>query len=246
MQMRIIRQLSAACVAAVALAASANANAQNNDYHATIHSANWVFGNADNGGAAIIRADILHQTCNTFVQDFATHEMWYMTDESNLYWVEVGVYDGEGTNSVANPCENDVIFWTDSRPNGGSLHNHFFSNGWSFGSYYQAVVTYRGGCTWDVQFGGLDLGTSTANCPGNGRFLYMGVETTNQGSGSVKGFATGWQAQDGSGNWSAMSQDVAGQGWGTMWMNWDNPPYIEQVGNSSWGLQTEEVLGEGF
>ena len=84
MQMRIIRQLSAACVAAAALAASANANAQNNDYHATIHSANWVFGNADNGGAAIIRADILHQTCNTFVQDFATHEMWYMTDESNL------------------------------------------------------------------------------------------------------------------------------------------------------------------
>ncbi len=29
-------------------------------------------------------------------------------------------------------------------------------------------------------------------------------------------------------------------------MNWDNPPNIEQVGNSSWGLQTEEVLGEAF
>jgi hypothetical protein len=241
--MHIVRPLSAVCVAAAALTASVNANATNH-YHATAHS-DWVFGNADNGAAAIIRADILHQTCNTFVQDFVTHEMWYMTDSSANFWVEVGVYDGEGTNALTNPCENDRIFWADSRP-GGGLNVHFYTNGWSLGSYYQVEVTAAGSCTWNVFFGGLFLNASTNNCPGSGRRLYMGIETTNQGSGSVRGFATGWQAQDGSGNWSAQGQDVAGQGWGTMWMNGDNPPNIEQVGDSPWGLQSEEVLGEPF
>ncbi len=154
MHMSIVRQLSVACVAAAALTASANAGA---DYHAYIHSANTVYGTADNGGAAIIRADILHQTCNTFVHDFVTHEMWYMTDSSNNYWVEVGVYDGEGTNAITNPCENDRIFWADSRPNGGGLNVHWFTNPWSFDTYYQASVTTAGNCNWNVVFGGLAL-----------------------------------------------------------------------------------------
>lgn len=241
MHMSIVRQLSAACVATAALTASANANA---DYHATVHSLNTVYGTADNGGAVIIKTNILHQTCNTFVHDFATHEMWYMTDSSGNYWVEVGVYDGEGTDAITNPCENDRIFWADSRPNGGGLNVHWLTNGWSFGTYYQAEVTASGSCSWNVIFGGLALGTSTSNCPGSGRNFFAGIETTTQGSGSVQGFATGWQARDSSGNWSAQGTDVAGQGWGTMWMTSDNPPNIEQAANSSWGLQTEETLNE--
>jgi hypothetical protein len=31
-----------------------------------------------------------------------------------------------------------------------------------------------------------------------------------------------------------------------MWMKWDNPRSIEQVGRSSLGIQTEEVLGEAL
>lgn len=244
--MHIVRPLSAACVVAAALTASANASATS--WHATVHSG-AVTGTADDGGAVILNTSVLHQTCNTFVQDFDTHEMWYMTDSSGSFWVEVGVYDGEGTNSLTNPCENGgspTIFWTDNRPNGGGLHNHFFSNGWTLGDYYQAEVTASGSCSWNVIFGGLALGTSTNNCPGTGRVFYAGVETTTQSSGSVQGWATGWQAQDSSGNWSAQGTSVAGQGWGTMTMTWDNPPNIEQVANSAWGLQTEEVLGVSF
>lgn len=241
MHMSIVRQLSAACVAAAALTASANANADH--YHATVHSANTVYGSGDNGAAVVIKTNILHQTCNSFVHDFVTHEMWYRTDSSGNYWVEVGVYDGEGTDAIFNPCENDRIFWADSRP-GGGLNVHWYTNGWSFGSYYEAYVTAAGNCTWNVVFGGLALGTSTNNCPGSGRNFLAGIETTTQGSGSVQGFATGWQAQDSSGNWSALGTSVAGQGWGTMWMNWDNPPNIQQVANSPWGIQTEETFHE--
>jgi hypothetical protein len=234
MHMPIVRQLSAACVATAALTASVNANAH---YYGYVHSAT-ISGPADDGASIIIKTNILHQTCNTFVQNFDTHEMWYKTDSSGNYWVEVGVYDGEGTNSIFNPCENDVIFWADSRP-GGGLNVHFYNNGWSFGSYYQAEVTASGSCSWNVIFGGLALGTSTSNCPGSGRSLYAGIETTTQSSGSVQGFVTGWQSEDGSGNWSS-------QGWGTMWMAENNPPSIEQVANSPWGAQTEETLNEGF
>jgi hypothetical protein len=227
------RQLSAACVAAAALTASVDASAH---YYAFVHSAN-ISGPGDDGASVIIKTNILHQTCNTFVQDFATHEMWYMTDSSNSFWVEVGVYDGEGTNSVTNPCENDRIFWADSRP-GGGLNLHFYTNGWSFGSYYQAEVTASGSCAWNVIFGGLALGTSTNNCPGSGRQIKAGIETTTQSSGSVQGFVTGWQSENGSGIWS--------QGWGTMWMAENSPPSIEQVADSPWGVQTEETLNEGF
>jgi hypothetical protein len=233
MDMHIARQLSAACVGAAALTASVNANA---DYHGYVHSA-FISGPADNGSAVVLKTNILHQTCNSFVHEFDTHEMWYMTDSSGSFWVEVGVYDGEGTNSITNPCENDVTFWADSRP-GGGLNVHFFGGGWSFGTYYQAEVTAAGNCTWNVIFGGVTLGTSTNNCPGSGRQIIAGIETTTQSSGSVQGFATDWLSENASGNWS--------NGWGTMWMAGDDPPSIEQVANSPWGPQTEETLNEPF
>jgi hypothetical protein len=240
--MHIGKPLSAACVAAAALTASASADAH---YYATVHSVENIYGPADNGAAIILRTNSLHQTCNTFVQDFVTHEMWYMTDDSGNYWIEVGFWDGEGTNAIFNPCNNDMPFWADSRP-GGGLNVHWTNNGWSFGDYYQGVITAAGDCTWNVILGGVTLGTSTSNCPGSGRFFRAGIETTTQGSGSVQGFATGWQAQDGWGNWSAMGQATAGQGWGALWMNWDGPPNMQQVGDSSWGIQTEETLNEPF
>ena len=243
--MHIVRPLSATCVAAAALTASTHASADEIHYRAYLHSTDWIYGAADNGAAAILRTDILHQTCNSFVNDFDTHEMWYMTDSSGAYWIEVGFYDGEGTNTILNPCVNDVVFWADQRP-GGGLNVHFYNYGWSFGTYYQAQITASGSCTWNVGIGGLTLGTSTSNCPGSGRRLYAGIETTTQSSGSVKGFATGWQALDGSWNWSAQGTSVAGQGWGVMWMDANDPPSIKQVGNSPWGLQSEETLNEPF
>jgi hypothetical protein len=236
MHISIIKPLSAACVVTAALTASVNANAQH--YHGYVYS-NTIYGSADDGSSSIIKTNILHQTCNTFDEgNFVTNEMWYMTDSSNNYWVEVGVYDGEGTNSITNPCENDVLFWSDSRP-GGGFNTHFYNNGWSLGSYYQVEVAASGSCTWNVRFGGLELGTSTNNCPGSGRILYAGAETTTQSEGSIQGFTTLWQAENGSGVWSS-------SGWGQLWMWGDSPPYIKQVGNSPWGAQTEEVLNENW
>lgn len=240
MHLPIPRQLSAVCVATAGLTATVSASAEPPHYHATVHTSNPEYGPADDGASVLIKTNVLHQTCNTFVHDFVTHEMWYETDDSGNYWVEVGVYDGEGTDAIFNPCNNDVIFWADSRPNGG-LNVHFYGYGWSFGSYYQAEVTTLGGCSWSVFFGGLALGTSTNNCPGSGRKILAGIETTTQGSGSVQGFVTGFQQQNSAGSWGSFSQ-----AWGPMWMNWDNPPSIKQVANSGWGIQTEEVFNEPF
>jgi hypothetical protein len=231
MRVPLVTPLSAVCVAAAALTASSNASAH---YYALVESANITNGDADDGDYILIQTNILHNTCNILTHEFVNHELWYTTDLSGNYWVEVGFKDGE-TNGI--DCVTDIDFWADSRP-GGGYNEHHPDNGWSFGSWYAAEITLTGSCTWNIELGGLSIGTSTSNCPGSGRYLTAGIETTSQSSGSAQGFLTDWWEQNSSGIWN--------QGWDGAFMRYDNPPNIEQVANSQWGLQTEEVLNEPF
>jgi hypothetical protein len=233
MTMRVSR-LSALCIAAAALTASASASAH---FYAYIDSA--PSSNANNGMMAFITTDTLHSTCNLTTYTFVNHEMWYNVDQTGNHWVEVGLKDGE-TNSALQ-CKSDTIFWADSR-NGGGYNEHYFTNGWTLGDRYEMQVTAAGSCTWNVVFGGLNLGNSTNNCPGSGRFLLAGIEATNQGVGSVKGFLDSWEELNGSGTWIP-GWDGAFLCNGQAGCSSGNPPEIKWIVT---GSETEEVHGESW
>jgi hypothetical protein len=214
------------CVAAAALTASVDAAA---DHHYGILLTSSFPVDANDGSSTLIRSDTLHSTCNILTHTFVNHEMWYNTDASG-HWVEVGFKDG-ATNGIN--CVQDMIFWADSRP-GGGYNEHYYNNGWSFGLWYQAQVTTAGSCKWNVTLGGLNLGSSTANCPGSTRYLSAGIEATNQDTGSVKGFLFGWEEQNASGTWVLGWDGVSPPNNGLVS---DNPPNILFLSNE----ETEEA-----
>jgi hypothetical protein len=229
MRVPINTRLSALCVSAAALTASANASAH---YYGEITTPD-IPSDANSGARILIQTDILHNTCNIFTHEFVNHEMWYLTDTSGNYWVEVGFKDG-ATDGI--DCVTQEIFWADSRP-GGGYNEHYYSNGWTLGDWYEMQIVNDGSCSWNVQLGGLNLGDSTANCAGSGRVLQAGLETTSQSSGSAKGFLTEWAELNSAGTWT--------QAWDGVSMVWNSPPYIKQVNQGS-NLGTEEVLNESF
>jgi len=227
MTMPVAIRLSAMCVAAAALTASTDALASH--YYGIIINTN-VGSDANSGAATLIRSDILHSTCNILTHTFVNHEMWYGVVAGNPppYWVEVGFKDG-ATNGIN--CVTQEIFWADSR-NGGGYHEHYYSNGWTLGDWYETQITSSGSCQWAVVLGGLALGTSTSNCAGSGRYLAGGIEANNQGIGSVKGFLDNWEELNGS--WI--------QGWDGAGTSQSNPPNIKFLS----GSETEEVFNEGY
>jgi hypothetical protein len=160
--------------------------------------------------------------------------MWYEVSSTGQFWVEVGFKDGENSGGG---CVSDEIFWADSR-NGGGYNEHYFSNSWTLGSFFGAEITSSGSCQWAVTLGGLNLGTSTANCPGSGRFLAAGIEASNQGTGSARGFLSTWEEQNGSGTWIGSWDGVVPPND----LRSDNPPNIEYLSST----ETEEVHNEPF
>jgi hypothetical protein len=232
MRVLVIHKLSAVCVAAAALTASANASAQH--YYGVL--VNWNVGNgdADQGSAVTIDTDVLSTwDCPNF-KNFVNHEMWYDV-VPGTYWVEVGFKEGI---DYYNNCDYDVDFWADKR-NGGGYHEHFPGNSWNFDTGYQAVVQQPGqtnNCSWDVWLGGVYLGTSTSNCPGTSRKLAAGLETTAQSNSWARGWLWGWQRLDSSRNWWG--------GWDGAGGSQNNPPNIQWANSSQ--TETEEVLNESW
>lgn len=133
--------------------------------------------------------------------DFVTHELWYGLDSNANYWIEVGFRSGD---TYSGDCVSEVDFWADYR-NGGGYHEHYPGNAWNLNEWYNAEIAYANqSCTWNVYLGGLNLGTSTSNCPGTGRNLQAGIEATNTGLGLYDdGYMDDWY-QEGSNNvWTA-------------------------------------------
>jgi hypothetical protein len=229
MRIPVSARLGAAAAAIAALTASTNAWAQHY-YAVTYNNTPPLKGPADNGAYVEIDTSVLHATCNIAQRDIVTHELWYLTDSSGSYWIEVGFFDG-----AANwpGCSTHADFWADSRP-GGGFNEHFPGNSWNFDTWYGAEVTYIGNCNWTILLGGLNIGTSTSNCPGSGRNLVAGIESDSTDHGSVKGYLRNWWEQDGSGNWK--------QSWDGLWAHYNQPLNIEWLN----GNETEEVFNEPF
>ncbi|HTB72664.1 MAG TPA: hypothetical protein VK762_05455 [Polyangiaceae bacterium] len=229
MNMSVVNRLSAACVAIAALTASVNASASSTHYYAILWNPNDNSGNPNTGAAVNIRTDILHSTCNIATHNFVNHEFWYGVTDGGAYWVEVGFKDGL---DIGGGCQTQIDFWADNR-NGGGYNEHYPNNGWSLGTFYTAEVINSGSCAWNVLLGGLNIGTSTSNCQGTGRYLAGGLESTSQTTGSAKGFLSNWQTFNNTwkGGWDGSSTTENGQ------------PFIEFLNNNS---ETEETLNESF
>ncbi len=231
--------LCATCVASAALTASGDARAQH--YYAQLIATDY--GYADNGAMIQLWTNELHSTCNILTRNRVSHELWYCVDNACANWVEVGFLDGL---DQGGGCQSDVLYWANQR-NGGGYHEHYPGNGWSWGTSNPLQVLSAGSCTWDVTFNWANVGTSTSNCPGNGRVLIAGIETTSQTTGTVKGWAGGWGAVN------SQNYLVGWVGYGlcqTMTgYNGCNilDPYIKYYSYNGYvPVMTEEVLNESF
>ena len=221
------KRLTVACIAAVASSASAAAWANS---YAEVKNATVPAGDADKGASVTIKTDDLIATCAKFVN----HEMWYGVVSNGSFWVEVGFTSGF---VQGGGCTSPTIFWADNR-NGGGYHEHYPGNSWSFGTWYQLWIGQGSNtCAWTVNIGSLQLGTSTNNCPGTGRFLSAGIETqSTQSMYLAKGFLSTFLRDDSGGTWRS--------GWDGPVLFQNNPPRIQWTdpGNSG----TEEVLNAAF
>jgi hypothetical protein len=254
MMLPIIKRLSAVHITAFAAAVLAASGAQAQPYHywGVLVTEN-IPSDANSGAQITIDTEILdNSTCS----NFENHEFWYGTDSSFTYWIEVGFKQGwTGTGNVGT-CVNGSgpggagDFWCDDRPvdNGGG-HCHFPNNGWSFNTWYNALIQTTGSCTWAVWLGGVNIGTSTSNCPGSGRRLQAGIENyINVPSDGcfAKGFLTDFAEEESpqGGNWlftwdgafTSASSGSEGQ----------PPPPAIHFTNPPTDTETEEVLNESF
>lgn len=226
MRIATVTLLPAVCVAAAAMTVSANASAQQH-YYAIMES--YVTGNDSYYGDSIeIDTEVLHSTCNILTKNFVDHELWYGTDLGWAHWVEVGFKDGRADSGG---CVTDVDFWADQNEYG--YYEHYPNNGWNFTTWYTASITSAGSCSWNVTLGGLNLGTSTSNCPGSGRAMESGIETTSQTTGSASGYITQWEELS------------YGSTWYSPWDGWytyeDDQPLISWVNDNA---DTWETLNE--
>lgn len=238
--------LTSVCLGGAALTVSGEASASDHYYaiaQANITGAYVGTGAADLGASVNLWTNILHSTCNIVEHNFVNHEFWYnLQGNSTAYWVEVGFKDG-ATNGA--DCVTKDVFWADSR-NGGGYNEHH--TGWQVsGGEWEGLAIESNGqsCQWNVLWEGTVIGTSTANCPGDGRILQAGIETTSQTTGSVQGWESSWAEWGGfNGNWQS--------GWdgGFLCQNSTNNGNCSSSGNPriQWdsGIGTEEVLNESF
>ncbi len=226
MTSRIANRFGGACIAATALTAS-TARADGTHFYALLVSSSDVQGSADKGANISIDTTALgSETC----ADFVNHEFWYGTYPGGANWVEVGFKDG--TTNAGN-CVHRVDFWADRRPD-GSYNEHYPNNAWSLNTWYSAEVTNAGSCTWAVWLGGLQIGTSTSNCPGSGRDLNAGIENDQVGSefDRASGFLANWNAEGAAGLWFG--------GWTGQALSTGHAPGIEWTSSSD--TETEEAM----
>jgi hypothetical protein len=216
----------AANAAALLTAATASAHSYGVLINSDIPSA------ANSGGQVeLYLSDFVSTSCS----DFVNHEFWYGTVAGAEYWVEVGFKDGL---TGSGGCVTNADFWADNRPNGGGYHEHYPNNGWSFDTWYTAEITSSGSCEWSVTLGGANLGTSTANCAGTGRYLAGGIESTNTSDTFCQGYLYNWKEQP------SPSGSAFTSGWSGPGLSENEPPYIEWANGSD--TETEEVLNESF
>jgi hypothetical protein len=232
MKVSVVHRLSVVSVAAIAMTASANASAAHS-YGVYINSS--ISGYADQGSALYQDVNVLTSSCSEFVD----HEMWYGVVSGGAYWVEIGLTSG----TTPNGCQGGIIFWADNR-NGGGYNEHYPGNYGVTNTWYRPLIQEQSGgsCSWDVWWQTPDntwhyQGTSTSNCPGSGRYLASGIETTTTaGSQLVRGYQDSWIRLDNTRTWQ--------NGWPGAGFYQNSPPYIQWTDGSD--TETEEVLNEGF
>jgi hypothetical protein len=190
-----------AVVMAVAIGPSAHASVctphlANQHWYAQILKFNTA--RAQHGAAINLETTTL--TSGSPAIAFVNHEMWYGVTGNCSYWVEVGVKDGMTDSALV---VNQAVFWADNRSNGGGYHEHYPAVAWKLGAYYQLVVQWAGGYSWNVYFGGVHLGTSTNNPYGGVyRCLQAGIEATRvAASDHVGGHMYNWLRKDTNNVW---------------------------------------------
>lgn len=106
------------------------------------------------GGLGYLTTNCLYQPDDG--TDSVTQEMWDVSADSQ-YWVEAGQVSG------TDPINNHAYygrewFWGDSRPNGGSYHEHF--TGGAGSGTFKIELEWLGGNEWGISEDGK-TGTST-------------------------------------------------------------------------------------
>lgn len=235
MTLPVVKRITAVRIAAMAAAIlTASTAAAQYDYAQLL--AYDIPSNANSGARVAIETDVLStETCSNHVN----HEMWYLTSgTSSSYWIEVGFKAGDpgapNASCVTDPTSSE--FWCDARPNTNSYYNcHFYGYGWNYGNWYLAQIDNIGSCTWAVSLGGVQLGTSSSNCAGTGRWLQAGIEhyyPNNETDGAF-GFLTQW----------AEEESPTGGPWISTWDGYFVQPFHNNSGEQQPYVSSGEVNG---
>jgi len=214
----------------VALLLSGSAPALAAHSYGIVINSNVPAGDADVAGTVTINTNTL--SAGGSCSDFVNHEFWYGVVPGATRWVEMGFKDGA---SVAG-CQSRVFFWGEN--NGSGYHIHLPGNGWSLNAWYTLWISQaaNNSCVWVINVGSLtSIGASASNCGGTGRYLAAGIEATSQTVGTVKGWVTNFQRNDGAA-WRA--------GWDSPGLSQNRPPYIQWDNTAH--TEAEEVHNVAF
>jgi hypothetical protein len=113
------------------------------------------------------------------------NEIWEENDPAT-YWTEVGVTSGIAYNG---DYYNKQWFWADSRPNGGSYHEHEIGQTATAGDYYDVETYWIGNNEWAIYGGNsfTQIGTSTSNPVTSSGSTDAGTEyTVNNASSGIR------------------------------------------------------------
>jgi hypothetical protein len=230
-----IKSLCVMCTTAVgALTTSLDANAGYS--YAELATPGLTGTSANNGMATYIRTDALRRPQSSCNGSHVNHEMWYLTSASAADWIEVGFHDGS---SIGGSCIHDEEFWADNRAAGGGYHEHYYSYGWSLGSWYYMFINPGGSfaCEWEVYLGGNVLGYSASNCLGSSVALQAGIETWPNTNNTAKGFLDEWEECGGNGCTRGFTGQTIAQ---------NRPPFMRFQSFTNGTTGTEEVLNESW
>jgi len=178
--------------AASAAESCSNSNSPNDHCYAI----SIASGPANYGGYGELYINCLYMPDNGYR---VSNEIWDVSS-SGTDWTEVGVISGT---AYSGRYYSKEWYWADSRPSGGSYHEHEIGSTANTGTVYPVETTYVGDNTWDIYGGNsfTKIGVSTSQPESSSGSSEFGTEYTAPSGNGMRDIGTvysnEWESSNG-------------------------------------------------